>query len=53
MRAEGCAKPAETPTTVHLRDAMRLAGARGNGCRPDFVLTTSNTVPFAVTRTGS
>jgi len=53
MSAGGYAQLADTPTTANLRDPMRLAGVRHDSCRPDFVLTTSLTVPFAVTRTGS
>lgn len=53
MSAGGHPQLAETPTTAHLRDPMRLAGVRYDSCRPDFALTTSLTVPFAVTRTGS
>lgn len=53
MRAEGCTLLAETKATANLRDAMRPAGAPYDSCRPDFALTTSHNVPFAVTRTGS
>jgi hypothetical protein len=53
MRAGGCAQLAETQKTAHLRDAVRLAGVNCDSCQPDFALTASHTVPFAVTRTGS
>lgn len=53
MRAGRRAQVPETHTTAHLRDAKLLARLRSSSYRSDFVLTTSHTGPFVVTRTGS
>ena len=53
MRAGGYAQLLETLTTAQLRHVRLVAGVRCGRYRSDLVLTTSQPVPFAVTRTGS